>query len=459
LLGGSAWAGVTVSHFPPNPGVLPGGGWQYTKGTTFGNPVGPRQWTNGTYGARVADTAALSTPKGGTINATATATISPVELALGVATCLGRGAPLCVAGTAAGMLFDAYRIKPDGAGGLTSDPGTPPVNETQTVYAASVDCYNMGGCTATQGSQHYTAYFASQAEALAALPATMYSYGAGQTVTKAVTGGPPWTCRYNYGDGSLARSCGVTNGEPQQVSGCPASTDPTNPAYNVPAGSPIGADGKCPTARYNHAPITPQAAAQKYAPSGGDPGAQGLQAIKDAVASGIEFPVSAPLSLTGPAASSGAPVVKSTTGPNGTTTTTTTTTNNYNYNNSTSTITYNTSVTTSTSVNGAPPTVETETTTAPEPESECVKHPDTVGCTPMGDAPTDEVPRANSTLVFSAESVALPVACPAPYPLGNGTSFDFVYLCEVATLSRPVVIALAALSAALLCLAAIRGGS
>jgi hypothetical protein len=61
--------------------------------------------------------------------------------------------------------------------------------------------------------------------------------------------------------------------------------------------------------------------------------------------------------------------------------------------------------------------------------------------------------------VFSAESVALPVACPAPYPLGNGTSFDFVYLCEVATLSRPVVIALAALSAALLCLAAIRGGS
>lgn len=86
----------------------------------------------------------------------------------------------------------------------------------------------------------------------------------------------------------------------------------------------------------------------------------------------------------------------------------------------------------------------------------CEEFPNISACAEIGEAPTDEVPKSTFNMVFQAEPLGLPAGCPAAIPvLGYTLSFDTA--CTIANWMAPLVTALGAMCAAMICVAAIRG--
>lgn len=99
---------------------------------------------------------------------------------------------------------------------------------------------------------------------------------------------------------------------------------------------------------------------------------------------------------------------------------------------------------------GTPTNNPTPTPTDEKPD-ECEAHPDTVGCTKLGELPTAEVlPRSDVPITFNPVEIAENATCPAPSTVAAfGQSFALEYdsACTYATGLKPVVIAVAYLTA------------
>lgn len=458
-LQGLSHAATTLSQFPPNPGVLPGGGFKFTPGTTFGDPPPPRAWVNGTYGGvpgvKATDSLTLKGPAGNmAVQVSRTAGLSAVGAA--AARCLGN--PICVAASTVGaaVLSDAWdrlRVKPDGAGGLLHDPGT--VEET---VIATVWCHPSGnyGCHSSlqaAGNAVAAAFNAGRTESVcykngSQAPENTFRmvYNTFFTPTGANTGRLDTTVFNTACQQVVSEGSNTTYGVNQaQTTRCPASIDALNPAYNVPAGGAKGADGKCPTARYNHAPITPTAAGDlfnQYPPNNPVNAA-------DVATKGGESIAADWGGITGPASQVGTPTTTTTTNPNGTTTTQTTTPT-YNYNYGSDSITYSISNTTIT--NNAGDVTTTTTTVNPsnpqqDPENPCVQNPDASGCAPLGTPGAEPQPQRTTQGISYVPEVFATGTCPPPEAFsvfGWSNSISYEPLCSAAqTWVRGIVLLLA----------------
>jgi len=117
--------------------------------------------------------------------------------------------------------------------------------------------------------------------------------------------------------------------------------------------------------------------------------------------------------------------------------------------------------TTTTNKDGAGVTTGTTTSTGTgdksgtdptkDEQSECEKHPETIGCSQYG-TPVEDGPLTSNSVGTSSLSPALSSAgsCPADINLPRGMKFSWEYPCMYASGIRPVVIALAWLSAGFL---------
>lgn len=409
-------ATITLSKFPPNPGLLPGGGWKYTPGSNFGNPPGPRAWVNGVYGGlnkTILTDLAVVSGRAGPLALTATQSIGLGDAAAAVARCLLGGGPVCAAGTAAAAAYAAYRVY-GGDGSLTADPGVAPdttvidgfwtgnVEETRAPTAAAM-CTNAGnvfeGNSVSQG-------FVWQ-------PAPD-----GRAICVGIRAGDPYFWYVSY---PIIPHQYTNNG-------CPASIDFSNPIYNVPAGSPIGIDGKCPTARYNHEPITPAQAASRVTDRPPVfPNTDWLNATRDAIDTGGQS-VPAGIESSGPASQTGTPTTTTTT--SGTTTSTETKTPTYTYNYDGDTITYNTTnnITTVTNNNGTITSTTTTQTGPPaapqDPTDPCTANPGRVGCQEAGEVSAQPDLYEKKTATFGDALAAFKTQVDSS-PLGSATGGFF----------------------------------
>lgn len=482
----AASAQVYVAQFPPNPGVLPGGGWQYTQGTTFGDPPGPRAWTNGKYGGipefRATDQYRLPGPSG-TLPVNVVSAAGMRGAALAVGRCVIGLNPVCAVGTAAYIAYKNYRAKPpDGSevcGGVPCnfpsgqfdwDPGTPPV-QPAPCYGYFSDSFTA--CTPTEVAEKYRAYVEAgqtpRTDGGSWIKPTILSYNPAGCVAAGTCSGftirsggcnSAGTCSTsdNY------RSLGRTTVTPP--SSCPASIDALDPAYNIPAGGAVGPDGKCPTARYNHVPRTPEQLADlinSYPPNLPDAGWG--KGVSDSIdLGGQQAPAS--LSGSGPTTQTGTPKTETKNNPDGTTgTTTTTPTTSYTYNNTTNTypkITYSTvnNYTTQTctgagsctTTGGGTTPGPTSTEPAQDPLDPCIKDPTRLSCIKVGEAgPKETIPTENVPATYTPTVFAAPGGCPAPIPFSVfGKSFSLGYepMCNTLATIRLIFLAIGAVAAA-----------
>lgn len=444
---------------------MPGGGWQWTAGSNFGDPVGPRAWVNGTYGgvpkAGVVDQVRIGAKAGPmVVQATTMATARAIGAA--AARCLALANPWCAAGTAAAAAYETYRIYgkdygglPGGhpAQGLTVDQGVPQVNVPGYRDSESV-CYGSSPVEVAQCT-----WDRSRAQ---------YPNGnlqIGPTNVAPYCDGPDGlSCHWSYQvmlreqNGNLTF---FTNAGWNQtvfssvVQKCPASVDPYDSQFSLPSGLAPGADGKCRTARGNHVPATEGDATDKWAASP-PPGPAIEQTAKDAVGAGEQLP--GEVSSEGPASQTGQPSQTTTT--SGTGTTTTTTTNTYNYHYGGDKITYTTITNTTVTNNAGDVISSTETTTPPAPQDDekdpCAAAPDRLGCIKLGQAPTDQIPKTSREVSYEQVDVGGMSGCPAPVGLPGGKQISYQVLCDGLVQARPLVIAIGLFIAAGIVAAALR---
>lgn len=96
--------------------------------------------------------------------------------------------------------------------------------------------------------------------------------------------------------------------------------------------------------------------------------------------------------------------------------------------------------------------------------TDCDKNPDALGCIDAGDPPEDEdIPKSEQSVTLEQESFAVGGGCPPPqtFSAGRFGSFEMRYdlACQGFTWLAPVVKALGAFAAAMICLAALRQGA
>lgn len=462
----SGAATITLSQFPPDPGVLPGGGWEFKSGTTFAQPPPQRAWINGVYGGVpkiVATDAMTLAGRAGPLAVAAAQRVGIAEAAAAVARCLAGGGPVCGAVTAAAMLYEGYRIfRPaDHAGSpacasaeLCFDVGTDPVPvaEVCTPTMSAWQAAAHRACGPTIG-----AAAAAWVEAENALPqATAPDVQA--TVELTGCNASRCTTRRRTYPGFVWSAWDNIGGAVTTVERCPASIDASNPAYNVPEGMPKGPDGKCPTARYNHQPMTADQAKSKfmaYPPA--DPGSALKDPLREAVDAGKQQ-VPAEIEVSGPQSQTGAPT--STTTTNGQGTTTTTQQQVYNYHYEGARITYDTTTITNTCTGAGSCTSETATTstttteappTEQDPKDPCTANPTRAGCAKLGQPGEAEVPREQKPFVVAPVQLSSG-ACPASVQwqaFGAAHEFAFTPMCDAAsTWVRGVVLVIGAALAA-----------
>jgi len=410
---------------------------------------------------RATDTNGTLRLGGKDININAARTMAPSAINRAAAIALKGLAPVAV-GIELWDLFNEVRVRPGtcAEGGLSSavsdllcfDAGADPTTETADAWGGS----SSSPCSwSVSGASGYSS----------ALNAVVGQLGSCQNNTNLSTQWSAGTCTtgVGYADCYIKRaqcySGGATCTLPsptnydllrftltsQTVTQCPASIDASNPANNIPAGLPVGEDGKCLTGRYN-APVTPQQAADKleaYAPPTGE---QLRDMAQDAIASGQGIEASE-RQVSGPASAQGTPTT--TTAPNpggGTTTTTKTPTTHYTYNNNT----VNYTIVTVTTVNDGTTTTTTTEGTVPEESDQCKTAPDSLGCSKMG-KPGDENPQWQTRdVVFAAEDLGFTGSCPAPESwevFNMSLTWGYEPICDVAPFIRFALLAFAGIGA------------
>jgi len=256
---------------------------------------------------------------------------------------------------------------------------------------------------------------------------------------------PAGTCQTYPSEGDHYAT--ITPGSTAQQ--CPATIDALNPLYSVSAGSQPGADGKCPTGRYNA--TTPEQMAPKIAtvmPNDSLP-----ELAQDVLAKGGSIEATGPRNLSGPATKSGTPTSTTTQNPDGSSTTRTTTiTNNYTYQGDA--ITYNTT-SVSVTTNNTTGATTTETTTAggdsePVPDP-CETNPDRAGCAPLGEIEGSDPQWQTKAITFEVYNLGLPSGCPPPRVITFRSwtwAMDYAVACNQAPVISAGLIAMCALGCA-----------
>lgn len=435
-----SWSAVTLSNFPPNPGVLPGGGWQFTPGTTFANPTPARAWVNGVYGgvpaAVVTDTMALTGPAGKLTVAVGTAATA-ANIAKALAGVAGRlYLPLTV-GMAAYDLLAPAGVR-QGASGAEIDAGTDQVPQNCTGYSVFGGPAPVHCLPAQAACDLRTSYVLANQPGLKRGRLT----GSGSTLRcvqeTSLDGGLYWNAYSSDLFGNPVTKTGVKM--------CSPVVDSLTGESSVPG---TYSDGKCITGRYTAA-TDAQVIARVSPGVQADPSAA-AKAAADAGAS-IE---SSPYSVSGPASQSGTPTSKTTTGPAGTTTVTTTPTYSYTY--SGDTITINTTNTTSTTniTNEGDTTTTTETTTTPgnDDKGMCSLYPDSLACMKPGTPPDAEqipIDRRPVTITKDPRWAANAGACTrGAIQLTSGVSINLWQpFCDFFALIRGVVVGMFGLAGA-----------
>jgi len=349
-----------------------GGGWSRNPYESAGQ-LGARAWS--VMGPKVVATDTLVLAgRAGSLPIGAAMSVSAGDAALAVARCLAGGGPICALGTAAAAAYAVYGVSRGSGGGLLGDPGTAPVSTPRLCVINSEYTYVPRTYCGTEES------IMNQVQALIAEEGWPY-------ISFPAVPGYVQKCDFT---GACYQGSVYFVGEVPS-SGCPASIDASNPANNIPAGSAPYPDGSCPTGRYNHAPITPEAAAARAA---GAAPASWLNPLRDSIDSGGQS-VPADMQTSGPATQTGSPLVSSTSSSSDGSTTQTTTTPTYNYSYGGDTINYNTTnVTVTTTTNNAGAVSTTTTTSTPpaaapqDPTDPCTANPSRLGCQPAPDPST-----------------------------------------------------------------------
>lgn len=256
------------------------------------------------------------------------------------------------------------------------------------------------------------------------------------------------------------------------ITQCPASIDFANPANSIAAGSPPGADGKCPTGRYAAQPNPSylQSKVEAY----GDK-SKAVDAVSEGVKAGQDYtPDMQTPQLSGPSSVTQAPVSTTTQTPTGSVTTTTNTVNNityqgntYNYTTTVTTTTGDTTTTT-TSGSGAPAPGEVEVCGLPGKPACKIDETGTPTYTENAAARAAiEALQTTESAKLNSQSTAVDGAAPdfgflgAP-PLAACVPFEFngkgsIDPCAVVEDGRSVMAYLWALAGAWLCFGFIRG--
>jgi len=332
-------------------------------------------------------------------------------------------------------VYDIVRVHPDDEGGLLWDPGT-----AQTLQSAY--CENNNVFPGLVG----VVVCGSTAAALAdTLVGVVGPFGVPARAPSACSVLSGTVIRCVNSNGNLLDVGYFESSAPL----CPASIDASNPAFDVPAGSPVGPDGKCPTARYNHVPITPEDAGAKLETHAPPDWTHLRDLAEEVLTHGGTLDGLLDRVLNGPASQPLTPTTTTTTNPDGSTVTTTKTpTVNYHYDGAK--ITYNT--TTVTTINNAgdvTTTTETEGELPPEKDP-CKVDPDSLGCSKMGDPPTDEPQWQTVDVPFAAEDIGGAAACPAPvtwHYFGIDMNWSYAAVCDVAPQIRIALVLMATIGA------------
>lgn len=116
-----------------------------------------------------------------------------------------------------------------------------------------------------------------------------------------------------------------------------------------------------------------------------------------------------------------------------------------------------------TNPDGSPAAADAPITDTPEPEKDpCEDHPDRVGCVDLGTVDDMELQtQQHSPISITPVSVGGAGSCPAPLTgsfLGKPIAFKFDYACTAANMLRPLILALAWLSAGIIFIGGVRNG-
>lgn len=418
-----ASAAVTLSQFPPNPGVLPGGGWQFTSGTTFADPPSPRAWVNGVYGgvpsATAVDSVALS-GRAGALAVEARTVVSAAEVAMTLGRVAGGVGTALAVGSLAYDLLQSVGVR-RGVNGAEYDAGSDPGMRDVYSVSGKTGASKFAACQAYAASVYIGQYqyFQDGYPVNALYRPVGYVGTQGQTEVCIVDG-------FNHLNQLTQPGFRVENFSiTQEPTGC------TEAATGASIGPRV--DGKCPTGRYDSVPqsvIIPKIQVVV---------ANDVQAAaKAAIAAGADIQSSG-FAVTGPASQIGSPISSTTTAPDGTVTTTTTTPT-YNYTYDGDKVTYTTTNETKVCT-GANSCTTTITTTAPttkqDPADPCTADPTRAGCTDLGDPNLkDKVPEDSWTFPgIIAKSMPSNKSCPSPItvniPHGPAVVFSFDPLCDI----------------------------
>lgn len=444
-LTGSASAGITLSSFPPNPGVLPVGGWQFTSGTTFADPTPPRAWVNGVYGgvpsATASDSLALS-GRAGSLAVTAKTTVSAVQVAASLARVAARANAAIAIGSLAYDLLAGAGVRNTG-GGAEIDPGTEQIITSGLCWESDNVCYDTAD--AAWRSWHTGEYDSFR------------DYGVSTCTPAGPSAANCTTTLIRKSTGEILGSTGMMINATisNNVKSCPALIDALTGQSYVPG---VRDDGKCMTGRYAAA-LSEAKIASALAPVVEK---SVSEAAKAAISEGAQIESSG-FQVTGPASQIGQSASTTTTTPSGTTTTTTTPTYNYSYNGDK--ITYTTTTVTNTctgagscSTDNADTTTTTTTgsPTPQDPADPCTADPSRLGCLKLGEPPDDKVPKNNKTVTFTPEVLGLGGSCPAPVQLPHGQQISYQTVCDGVVQARPLIIAMGFLMAGGIMLGALR---
>jgi hypothetical protein len=402
-----------------------------------------------------AETATLSTPAGSTsVTLTRAVSGAAARSALAdAALAIGRGG-LVGAGIAAGaalaplleqwMLDQGYHKNSDGSWGVGSSGAG---GSTGTVMTSSSVCIGTI-CTPTWY------YGQTQNEStLAAVAAAYRPYGSGTGYSGfAVYPGPdPLTYHLswydsggNYVDFSIARQ--VNAGDRACPDGA-ASVNGQCAGGTPPA--PTGPPSLSPSDVHAAAAAAPMPAAVT----------DWAATLDNAAAVGYPPDVPADPVVSGPSSVVGTSTVTSTstiTKPDGTTQVLTQSQHEE------SKLTYNGSqvqvqthtVTTAQNPDGS--TTKTEKPVATAPDA-CAGFPGILGCTQLGTPEAASVPTSSKSVAFTAESISLPSACPASIGVGRFGTLSFQPACDAAGYMRPLILAGSAITALMICVAAVAG--
>lgn len=462
LVSGLASAATTISHFPPNPGVLPGGGWVFGPGTTFADPPPPRSWVNGVYGGvagtKATDAIKVVGPAGEmVVGVGRAATARAVGAA--AARCLLLLNPWCAAGTAIYLGYEHLRVKPNGSG-LTFDPGQPQSQQTLTCGSSNQSptfCAPDINGVANKVASHLSSTCYGCINRADYRTTNTFSVGACTATSCKINQTTFWidVTRNTSGSDSYPNVATV-GGSLSVVPACPAVVDYYDPKYSVPGG-PLGVDGKCPSGQY--APLTEDQAATKFA---ANPPPDLSVIAQDAIKGGQAIEAE-PAGVSGPVSQTGTPVSTTTTNPNGTSNTTTKTPS-YQFQYGNDRFTY-LSVATIINNNAGDITTTTTTTNPPgpvqDPEDPCVKNPETIGCKKL-DTPQDvDLGSKEIPVVFQPDSGwgAGDASCPAPHVVmiqGQSITMDNTLICGFMSGIRFAVIGVAGLCAAFIFIGGIK---